>query len=258
MPEGLAPARRGIGEDEELLARYRLSRSVAQRNRLIERFRERVEGIARRLCSRLPRSVDVQDLVNAGMWGLIRAIEGYRPERGSGFTPFMLLRVRGAMIDELRHMDYLPKLYHTRVRMREEAVQRLREQLDRDPSDAELAADLGVSEDRLRRQYGPGSAPRLLALPQPDREDGGDPDVMGSLADSGQEAPIEAINRRELMAKIESSLEPIEWEVLRMHYLEGLTGREVAKRLRLSAARICQIHGRVLSRLKSRLSSAGG
>src|SRR5690606_9258808 len=89
-----------------------------------------------------------------------------------------------------------------------------------------------------------------------DRDDPGEPDLLGSLADDEQEAPFEAMNRRELIEKIESSLQPIEWDVLRLHYLEGLSGKEVARKLHLSASRICQIHGRVLSRLKSRLASA--
>jgi RNA polymerase sigma factor for flagellar operon FliA len=79
---------------------------------------------------------------------------------------------------------------------------------------------------------------------------------METLADDGVESPIEAINRQELMAKIRASLQPIEWAVLELHYLEGMSGREVAQKLSLSASRICQIHGRVLSRLKSRLASA--
>ena len=248
----------GDQADELLLARYRRSRSVKIRNSLIERQRRTVEEMARSLSMRLPRSVDVQDLVHAGMWGVIQAVENYREERGDRFVPFMRIRVRGAMLDELRNMDYLPRLYRTRLRKREEAVSRLRTTLHRDPSDAELADDLGVSETRLRRFFSSESPAYNMPkrVGDPDREESRDMDILGLLADTEQEAPIEAINRRELIEKIESALQPIEWKVLRMHYLEGMTGREVASKLRLSASRICQIHGRVLSRLKSRLSSA--
>ncbi len=251
-------AAKGEKSDEELLIKYRRNRSVKIRNSLIERHRTTVEDMARSLSLRLPRSVDVQDLVHAGTWGLMQSIENYREERGDRFSPFMRIRVRGAMLDELRNMDYLPRLYRARQRLREEAVVRLRAALDRDPSDAELADDLGVSESRLRRFFSLQSPvhnfPNRVA--DPDREAGRETDIIGLLADTEQEAPIEAINRRELIEKIESALQPIEWKVLRMHYLEGLTGREVASKLHLSASRICQIHGRVLSRLKSRLSSA--
>ncbi len=255
-------AARGIANgdqaDELLLAKYRRSRAVSLRNALIERYRKTVEEMARGLSMRLPRSVDVQDLVHAGMWGLIQSVENFREERGDCFAPFMRIRVRGAMLDELRNMDYLPRLYRSRLRKREEAVTRLRTTLDRDPSDAELADDLGVSETRLRRFFSFQSPAYNMPkrVGDPDRDEGGEMDILGLLADTEQEAPIEAINRRELMEKIESALQPIEWKVLRMHYLEGLTGREVANKLHLSASRICQIHGRVLSRLKSRLSAA--
>ena len=170
----------------------------------------------------------------------------------------MRIRVRGAMLDELRNLDYLPRLYRTRLRIREEAVNRLRGILDREPSDAELAEDLGVSESRLRLLFAQRGPIATLPGRTTDSDGGGgaDGDLMGALADHDQETPIDALNRRELMEKIESSLQPMEWDVLRLHYLEGLSGREVAKKLHLSASRICQIHGRVLSRLKSRLSSA--
>lgn len=243
-----------------LLARYRRRPTVTLRNQLVERFRGTVEEMARALRTRLPRSVDEQDLAHAGMWGLMQAIDNYRVELNPSFVAFMRIRVRGAMIDELRNMDYLPRLYRARVRLRDEAVQRLRDRLDREPSDAELAEDLGVSEDRLRQLYNLRSAiPQGLIQQQyrdRDRDDAGELDLLKSLADEDQEAPFEAMNRRELMEKIESSLQPVEWDVLRLHYLEGLTGREVARKLRLSASRICQIHMRVLSRLKTRLASA--
>lgn len=244
-------------EDEALLARYRRTPTVSLRNRLVERYKGTVEEMARTLRARLPRSVDVQDLTHAGMWGLIQAIENYRAELGHSFTPFMRIRVRGAMLDELRNMDYLPRLYRTRLRLRDEAASRLRALLDREPSDAELAEDLGISESRLRQLFSLRSSVASLPgrLADPDRENTAEIDVLGSLADNHQEAPIEAINRRELMEKIESALQPVEWDVLRMHYLEGLTGKEVARKLHLSASRICQIHGRVLSRLKSRLAT---
>ena len=96
---------------------------------------------------------------------------------------------------------------------------------------------------------------RLVHLSDSDRVELADQDVIGCLPDDHQEPPFEAVNRRELIQKIESSLQPLEWDVLRMHYLEGMTGKEVARELHLSASRICQIHGRVLSRLKQRLSS---
>ncbi len=252
---------------EVLLERYRHKQSDQIRNRLVERFRPQVESIARNLSMRLPPCVDVQDLVHAGLWGLMQAVENFRPEKGSQFLPFMKVRVRGAMLDELRNMDYLPRLYRQRLRAREEARTELRTRLRRDPNDGELAAELGVSENRLRQSYADlpalqgQTASRGLAAQGRDMdlrnlEQNPDSERVENLPDKALENPIEALNRAELLAKIESSLQPIEWTVLRMHYLEGMSGKEVASKLRLSASRICQIHLRVLSRLKTRWASS--
>jgi len=177
-------------------------------------------------------------------------------------------RVRGAMLDELRNMDYLPRLYRQRLKAREEARNTLRGRLRRDPSDAELASELGISETRLRQSYSDLPAMQsqsraegfanqgFSALGRDSDMNGVDPDLIENLPDHAYENPIEALNRQELLAKIESSLQPIEWTVLRMHYLEGMSGKDVAGKLNLSAARICQIHLRVLSRLKSRWDSS--
>ena len=252
-------SRRGSSEPscETLLARHRRKPSVRLRDRLVERHRGFVESLARSLASRLPRSVDVDDLVHAGLWGLMKAIERFRADRGAPFQTFMRPRIRGAMLDELRTMDFLPRLYRRRLREREAAVSRLRSSLDRDPYDGELAAELGITESRLRRAYSPLPAihgASRIPMRFAEADPVGELDLMESLPDD-QESPIEAIHRQELLAKIEASLQPIEWTVLRKHYLEGKSGKEVARELRLSASRICQIHVRVLSRLKERLGS---
>ncbi len=243
--------KRDRGSTEELLRRYRRSGSRTLLAYVVERHRAVVESMASGLALRLPPSVDARDLVHAGLWGLMQAIENYEPARCDQFQAFMRIRVRGAMLDELRHMDFLPRLFRRRVRERNEVRARLRMELEREPTDSELASALGITEAALLRRCEPNV---LRALPA-----GGDDtaeDRFEQLADDAVESPIEAITRRELIEHIRSSLDPIEWQVLHLHYLEGLNGKQVARRLRLSASRICQIHGRVLDRLKARLSTA--
>jgi RNA polymerase sigma factor FliA len=236
---------------EQLLQRYRLRRSRALLDQVVERQRCLVEAMAYSLASRLPRSVDVQDLVHAGMWGLMQAIAVYEPERCDTFQAFMRIRVRGAMLDELRNMDVLPRLFRRRVRERDAARARLRMELEREPTSSELAQALGISEQELLRC--PEEATLRTGRHVDDSEDDGDSD-FAHLADDAIESPIEAITRQELIEMIRRHLEPVEWRVLQLHYLEGLTGKQVAKRLRLSASRICQIHGKVLERLKQQLT----
>jgi RNA polymerase sigma factor for flagellar operon FliA len=244
--------RRGEGPIEKLLVRYRNRRNVALRNQIVERCRPVVEAMARTMALRLPRCVDPQDLVHAGMWGLMQAIDKYRHERCDQFLAFMRIRARGAMLDELRGMDFLPRHHRRRLRQREDAMRRLRLELSREPCDTEVAAELGVSLRALQQTSADGV---LVGTPAENRDGEDLPDAMDRLADGSVESPIEAILRQELLVKIRQSLRPMEWKVLQMHYLEGLTGKEVARRLRLSASRICQIHLRVMDRLKERMAS---
>jgi RNA polymerase sigma factor for flagellar operon FliA len=234
---------------EDLLRRHRRAPSRTLLACIVERQRPAVEAMAGGLAARLPRSVDAQDLVHAGLWGLMQAIDTYEPARCDQFSAFMRIRVRGAMLDELRHMDFLPRLFRRRVRECNEARARLRMELEREPTGTEVAAELGITEHALLRRSEP------LVLRSPGADDSGE-DQYAQLADQGLESPIEVITRRELLELVRTSLAPMEWKVLQLHYLEGLTGKQVARRLRLSASRICQIHGRVLDRLKEKLTSA--
>lgn len=243
------PGARRAATSEDLLARYRVRPSRALLARVVESHRATVESIAAGIAARVPPSVDPRDLVHAGLWGLMQAIASYEPSRCDQFQAFMRIRVRGAMLDELRHMDFLPRLFRRRVRERNEMRARLRMELEREPTDSELAKALGITEAALLRRCEPNV---LRALPA--SEEGAE-DRFEQLADDAVESPIEAITRQELVERIRLSLDPVEWRVLQLHYLEGLNGKQIARRLRLSASRICQIHGRVLERLKLRLSS---
>ena len=245
----------GAGDDlvatEELLRRHRRRPSRALVARLVERHRGIIEAMAKAIATRLPPAVDVGDLVHAGLWGLMQAIEVYEPARCDQFQPFMRIRVRGAMLDELRHMDFLPRLFRRQVRECNAVRARLCMELEREPTDTELAAALGISAEALLRRR----EPAVLRGPAAALGEDGIEDRCEQLPDQGAESPIERINRQEMIERIRDSLEPVEWRVLQLHYLEGLNGKQVAKKLRLSASRICQIHGRVLERLKTRLQS---
>jgi RNA polymerase sigma factor for flagellar operon FliA len=230
---------------EQLIDRYRLRRSGAILDEVVERHRAAVDAMAFALVAKLPRSVDVQDLAHAGMWGLMQAIGSYRPERCDSFESFMRIRVRGAMLDELRHLDFLPRLFRRQVRNRDAASARLRMQLEREPTSTELAEALGITEEALIR------CPESKVMRSVHwRESDADEDEFDHLPDDAIESPIDILSRQELVDQVRKQLAPIEWKVLKLHYLDGLTGRQVAQRLHLSASRICQIHVAVLDRLK--------
>lgn len=235
---------------EHLIERYRLRCSPKLLDLVVERNRPVVESMARALASRLPRSVDVSDLAHAGMWGLMQAISAYEPERCDSFSAFMRIRVRGAMLDELRHLDFLPRVFRRKVRERDAARAELRMELEREPTASELAEALGITEEALMQ------CPESKVVQSVHGGDG-DPgeDRCEQLADDAIESPIETLTRQELVEMVRKHLDPIEWKVLKMHYLDGLTGRQVAARLKLSASRICQIHVQVLDRLKQELTA---
>jgi len=237
---------------EDALRRYRRRKSPRLRDQVVAELHATVDSMARRLSSRLPPSVDLHDLVHAGVSGLIQAIENYDPALCDQFAAFAKIRIRGAMLDELRSMDSVPRPLRRRLRERDAAVQRLRAELQREPSEAELAQALGVSLADLQSRYSQKGEQQALGGTGDEETDSFD--MMDSLADQGTEPPIESASRQELVAKIQESLDPMEWKVLQMHYLEGMTGRDIARRLRLSASRICQIHGRVLDRLKQQMA----
>lgn len=243
------PASRADETTEDLLRRYRRRGTPSLRDRVVERHRFDVESMAHGLATRLPRSVDAQDLVHAGMWGLMQAIASYEPERCDRFQAFMRIRVRGAMLDELRNLDFLPRLFRRRLRERNDVRARMRMELEREPTESELANALGITEAALLRRCEP-----LVWRIVRGGEDDSDEEGCEQLADTGVESPIDALNRQELLALIRSSLDPIEWKILQLYYFEGMTGKQVARRLRLSPSRICQIHGGVLERLKTRLA----
>ena len=208
-------AARGPVTGESLLARYRQARGASQRRKLrtelLDRYHSLVEGMARALVGRLPRSVDVDDLVHAGLWGLLQAIDNWRPERGTHFVPFMRFRVRGAMLDELRSMDFVPRVFRRHQREVDRVREELRAQLGREPSDAEIADGVGMPESRMRVDYAIARPPAQASeRMSPSRIDGAESadglDSFPATKSSGEaaEGPLEALTRRDLVERIRS------------------------------------------------------
>ena len=233
---------------EELLRRWLESRDEGWRIVLVERHLPDVVETARCLSARLPRSVDVDDLCNAGYSGLLRCIETYDVSKGRSFLSYLRTRVYGAMVDELRAMDWLPRLMRSRLAQRDQLLERLRQDLGREPSEQET----------YRRSYpAVGSAVATSLVASSEQElDRLDASIVG-LVSHGRAAseshPLTAMYHQELMERIQKILTTTEWKLVDLHYFKGLKLRDVAGRLNLSPARICQIHGRVLVRLKERL-----
>ncbi|MFQ5504002.1 MAG: sigma-70 family RNA polymerase sigma factor [Planctomycetota bacterium] len=245
----------------ELLEQYIERPSELLRDALVERHLPDVADVARALSSRLPSNVDFEDLCNAGYSGLLRCIETFDPSKGRSFLSYMNQRVSCTMIDELRAMDWLPRLMRSRLSQRDHVVENLRQDLRREPTDQEIAAALGVSVQVYRRSFSSPmpSISRGLSSGTEQDADRLEASIVGISYNRRPEPthPLTSLYHQELIEKIQSLLNETELELVNLHYFEGLSLREVSVRLTLSPARICQIHGRVLLRLKEKLREEG-
>ncbi len=227
------------------------ARGAQTRNALVEHYQPLARDIVRRFEWRLPRSVDRGDLETAANVGLIAAIEAFDPARGVPFELYCELRVRGALLDELRNQDWLPRQWRARLEQQRRAVERLRAELRREPDDEEIAAALGLPVDSYRQDYGPA----LLEGPLTPEwsEDGSDGPTLEGVPDPDREAPGEKLTREELLRLVAQKLTAQEYRLVYLKYWEELSMREIGEVLRLSESRVCKIHAHLLGRLRERL-----
>ena len=250
-------------ETASLWQEFQKSRDQAIRDRLILTYAPLVKYVAGRLGSGLPAHVDEGDLVSYGLLGLIGAIERYDPDRDVKFETYAIARIKGAIIDELRAMDWVPRSVRARARHIERAIAELEAKLHRAPTDEEIAGKLGIDDRRAR-----GEPDRDLALVdrrprravddlvvrwRPGRADRHDRGHAGAGARSrrsrrrsSSEALGEAIARLPEREKL----------VVTLYYYEELTLREIGEVLGVTESRVSQLHTKAILRLKARLSGA--
>lgn len=241
-------------EIETLWRRYKRTGDQQLRNRLILRYLPIVHYISDRIFQRLPpRRVDVDDLRSAGIFGLIGAIDGFDLRRGIKFETYCSVRVRGSILDELRNQDWVPRPVRTRMQRLRDAADALTQELGREPSDEEVAARLGVPTAEVRSLSRETMATMFVSLSG--RYDGDRKETGVELVASAETTdPIEQIQRHDVAAIIQGRLDEKEREVLFLYYYENLTMREIGRKLGLSESRVCQIHSRVMERLKDELA----
>ncbi|HRV80728.1 MAG TPA: sigma-70 family RNA polymerase sigma factor [Planctomycetota bacterium] len=236
----------------ELWQAYRDQPGEATRNRLVETYHAFAREIVRRFSGRLPRSVDRGDLETAGSVGLISAVEGYDPERGVRFESYCELRVKGALLDELRTQDWLPRPWRQRMELRKRTTEALRSELGREPDDRETAQAMGLGDDEYQRLFGMGvpMAPTgSMAM-----EDQGDEymPVLEAVPDTHSEVPGDRLTREDLLTLVAQKLTDQEYRIVYLKYWEDLTMREIGELTQLSESRVCKIHTRLILRLRER------
>lgn len=213
-----------------------------------------VQYVARRIHTRLPPQVLLEDLVHAGILGLMDAVRKYDPSKNVQLKHYAEFRIRGAILDSLRLVDWSPRALRRQARRLEQAISRCKARLGRDPSEAEIAADLEVSLDSLQHLRGDLRGLDIESLQSSTEDHGGEP--PDSQARSEDDDPYQQALRSEMTALLElaiTELPPREREVLALYHFQELTMKEVGEILRIGESRVSQIHSAALSRLRSRL-----
>ncbi len=214
---------------------------------LVARHAELVKRIAFHLAGRLPPSVDVEDLIQAGMIGLLEASAHYSNDRGASFETYAGIRIRGAMIDALRKLDWAPRSVHRRARDVAVAVRTIEEREGREARDAEVAEAMGVSLEEYNRILQDAAVCQIASI-----EDAtGAAEVADDTHDPGSEAEQGAL--RSAMANAIANLPERERLVMSLYYDEELNLKEIGAVLGVSESRVCQIHGQALVRLRARM-----
>lgn len=214
-----------------------------------------VKRIAYHLASRLPSSVQVDDLIQAGLIGLMEAASHYDPTQGASFETYAGIRVRGAMLDEIRRYDWAPRSVHRKARAVAEAMREIEQTRGRDADDTEVAKALGIGLDEYHQILQDASTCKLFSI------DGEEGEAIGDTLSDDRPGPQEALEEedfRQQMTSAMSGLPERERLVLALYYDEELNLREIGQVLGVSESRVCQIHSQALLRLKARMRAQNG
>ena len=222
------------------------------RNVLMERHYPLVKYIAERLLQTLPKSIELDDLVSAGLFGLMDAIKGFDPSRGIKFKTYCTTRIRGSILDQLRSQDWVPRLVRLKAGRIDKALQRLTGEYGREPTHAELAVSLSMDHAELTREMDSASAKSMYSLSDKweDRDDDSSMEKVDVLEDKKSSDPIGELNKNDMMNYITRSLTHKERFIIEQYYQVGHTMREIGEMLSLTESRVCQIHSNVMARLK--------
>jgi len=245
---------------EQLWETYKSTGAREDRDRLIIHYSPLVKYVAGRVAVGLPQNIDQSDLVSYGIFGLIDAIERFDTDRNIKFETYAIARVKGAIIDELRSIDWVPRSVRAKARSVEKAYAKLESALLRTPTDAEVASEMGISEQELHNVFNQISFVGLVALDEMLSGGGGERGESTTLGDTiadrgdGPVATFEVEEMKQLLATAINRLGEREKVVLTLYYYEGLTLAEIGEVLGVTESRVCQIHTKAVLQLRSRMA----
>lgn len=239
----------------EVWTEYRKTQSETIRNYLMLKFLPLVRYNAERIYSRLPDEVDIEDLMSAGLFGLMDAIDAFDLERKVKFETYCAPRIRGAILDELRSMDWVPRLVRHRSAKVEAVRQRIEKESGRSPTEAQVAAALKMPMEEYEKLKRDASAVSTRSLTQRCFPSDGTRDVreIDVIRDESQSNPLSDIQRRDLRELMTKGLSRSERLIIVLYYYEGMTMKEIGATLDLSESRVSQMHSSILARLKAQM-----
>jgi RNA polymerase sigma factor for flagellar operon FliA len=238
--------------------KYRATEDLALREQLILEYAPLVKYVAGRVGVGMPGHVDNADLVSYGIFGLMDAIDKFDLDAGVKFETYAVRRIRGAIIDELRSVDWVPRSVRSKARKIEQALRALESDLGREPSDAELAERLDIDEVELEEWLEQVSYTNVAALDEAlDLGQGEQIAIVDTLQDTSSPSPQQSLDEaemRRLLREAIGRLNDREQQVLALYYFEGMTLGQVGEVMGVTESRICQIHTKAVLRLRTKLT----
>jgi RNA polymerase sigma factor for flagellar operon FliA len=242
------------------LETYRKTGDMKLREKILLSYLPLAKQIAGRLVISLPKSVELEELVNAGLMGLVKAIDRFDPSVGVKFETYAIPRIKGAIFDVLREMDWAPRSVRAKARHVEEAIQKLTAKLHRSPNDDELAKEMGLDIPEFYRVLDDTSIVSLFSLDDQLISSSGDEINLFEMVEAGEEAgPLFGVEKEELKRATVNAIKNLpeqERLVIALYYYEELTLKEIGAVLEISESRVSQIHTKAILSLRSQLESA--
>ncbi len=246
------------GALDQLWADYKATGARSARDRLIVHYSPLVKYVAGRVAVGLPQNIEQADLVSYGIFGLIDAIDKFDLDRNIKFETYAIARIKGAIIDELRSIDWVPRSVRAKARNVEKAYSRLEAELLRTPTDAEVAEEMEITEDELHGIFNQISFVGLVALDEMlGGGERGESTTLGDTIPDKREGPVQAFEveeMKQILANAINRLGDREKIVLTLYYYEGLTLAEIGEVLGVTESRVCQIHTKAVLQLRSRMA----
>jgi len=242
---------------DQVWEQFHKTHSEHCRNLLMEHYTYLVKYAAERLHSKLPDKVELDDLISAGIFGLMDAIDAFDPARGVKFETYCSPRIKGSILDELRSMDWVPRLVRARAHQLTKATQSLETHLGRKPTEKETAEELNMNMDEFNRLQQDANAVTQVSLNTKYSDGDGEKDIreIDVIKDKKSQDPLTEAQKRDLKNLLTKGLTRAERLIVVLYYYEEMTMKEIGATLDLSESRVSQMHSSIMARLKAQLNS---